>query len=94
VFHAVYTLGYEDIEPLWNLGDIHYRICVEGDPGSVIDLSGSTTPDGVGRPYGYVWTAMAALNAIPQVCEAAPGIVTNLDLGVVQPLGLVGPGTA
>jgi hypothetical protein len=26
---------------------------------------------------------------VPQVCDAAPGVVTHLDLGVVQPRGLV-----
>ena len=32
-----------------------------------------------------------ALQIIPQVCEAAPGMVTHIDLGVVQPRGLVRP---
>ena len=49
----------------------------------------STRPDGAAAHPGYDWTAMAALNAIPAVCDAPPGWVTNLDLGLVQPRGLV-----
>jgi hypothetical protein len=35
------------------------------------------------------WTAMAGVNAIPDVCDAAPGVLTHFDLGVVRPRGLV-----
>ncbi len=38
---------------------------------------------------GYNWTAMGAINAIPDVCDAAPGWLTHLDLGLVRPRGLV-----
>ena len=61
------------------------------------DIDGRTAPlavtgtrraaTGAGRGYG--WTAMGAINAIPRVCEAPPGWVTHLDLGLVQPQGLV-----
>jgi hypothetical protein len=36
---------------------------------------------------------MNGVNAIPAVCDAEPGIVTNLDLGVVHPRGLARPRT-
>jgi hypothetical protein len=32
---------------------------------------------------------MNAVNAIPAVCDAAPGIHMHLDLGLIQPPGLV-----
>jgi hypothetical protein len=32
---------------------------------------------------------MNAINAIPAVCAAAPGIHTHLDLPLVRPVGLV-----
>jgi len=28
---------------------------------------------------------------VPAVCDARPGVVTHLDLGIVQPRGLVRP---
>ena len=38
---------------------------------------------------GYDWTAMGAINAIPDVCDAPPGWLTHLDLGLIRPRGLV-----
>ncbi len=32
---------------------------------------------------------MGAINAIPDVCDAAPGWITHFDLGLVRPRGLV-----
>ena len=45
--------------------------------------------DGTMTHPGYDWTAMGAINAIPEVCDAAPGWLTHLDLGLIQPRGLV-----
>jgi hypothetical protein len=43
-----------------------------------------------GRKYlGLPWTALAGVNVIPDVCDAAPGVVTHFDLGLVKPRGLV-----
>ncbi|HTH27899.1 MAG TPA: hypothetical protein VL918_05470 [Sphingobium sp.] len=89
VFHAIYTVGYDNIEPVWNLGDIHYKVVIEGDPSSEMLLSGHDGADGIGRPYGYVWTAMAVVNAIPAICDAPPGVLTHADLGLVRPRGVV-----
>jgi hypothetical protein len=38
---------------------------------------------------GMIMTAMPAINAIPQVCRARPGIVTYLDLPLIAPRGWV-----
>jgi 4-hydroxy-tetrahydrodipicolinate reductase len=38
---------------------------------------------------GMIMTAMPAIDAIPAVCAAAPGIVTYLDLPLVTPRGFV-----
>jgi hypothetical protein len=38
---------------------------------------------------GHIMTAMPAVNAIPRVVAAAPGIVTYTDLGIPLPRGLV-----
>ncbi|MDQ1479939.1 MAG: hypothetical protein QOI44_800, partial [Actinomycetota bacterium] len=38
---------------------------------------------------GMIMTALPAINAIPQVCRAQPGIVTYLDLPLITPRGWV-----
>ena len=58
---------------------------IEGDPATEVILQGA----GDGRQHpGYVWTAMNAANAIPAVVEAAAGVLTNFDLGLLAPKGL------
>ena len=52
-------------------------------------LEGVDQPDGTMAHPGYNWTAMGAINAIPDVCDAAPGWLTHLDLGMIRPRGLV-----
>ena len=37
---------------------------------------------------GMIATAMPAVHAIPAVCDAAPGIVTYVDLPLVTPKGV------
>jgi 4-hydroxy-tetrahydrodipicolinate reductase len=38
---------------------------------------------------GHIMTAMPAVNAIPAIVAAAPGIVTYADLSLPLPRGLV-----
>ncbi|WP_319455638.1 MULTISPECIES: dihydrodipicolinate reductase [unclassified Mycobacterium] len=90
VFHAIYTTGGPgQLEPAWDWGKTRYRIVIEGDPPTELTLEGVDPLDGAMVHPGYSWTAMGAINAIPDVCDAAPGWVTHLDLGLVQPRGLV-----
>ena len=68
-----------DLEPAWDLGPTGWRITVAGDAPLDIEMRfavpleamGATTP-------GY--TANRAVNAVPVVCEAPPGIRTTVDL--------------
>jgi 4-hydroxy-tetrahydrodipicolinate reductase len=68
-----------DLDPAWDLRDTGWRVTVDGDAPLDVELRfniplermGETTP-------GY--TAHRAVNAVPVVCEAAPGIRTTLDL--------------
>jgi 4-hydroxy-tetrahydrodipicolinate reductase len=68
-----------DLEPAWDLGATGWRVTVDGDAPLVVDLRvaiplermGETTP-------GY--TAHRAVNAVPFVCDAPPGIHTTVDL--------------
>ncbi len=90
VFHAIYMTGDPaTIEPSWDWGKTRYRIVIEGDPPTELTLEGVDQPDGTMAHPGYNWTAMGAINAIPDVCDSPPGWITHLDLGLVRPRGLV-----
>lgn len=90
VFHAIYlTCGPESLDPAWDWGRTRYRIVIDGDPPTEMTLEGVAQPDGSMTHPGYNWTAMGAINAIPDVCDAAPGWLTHLDLGLIRPRGLV-----
>lgn len=86
VFHAMYWTGSaEDLDPAWDFGPTRYQTVIEGDPPTELVLKGARAD----AHAGYDWTAMGAVNAIPAVCDAAAGWLTNLDLGLIQPRGLV-----
>ena len=90
VFEALYATTTSDkLDPPWNFGKTLYRIEIEGDPPTALTLEGVAGPDGKMTHPGYDWTAMGAINAIPDVCDATRGWHTHLDLGLIQPRGLV-----
>lgn len=92
IFHAIYvTAGPEKLDPAWDWGETRYEIVIEGDPATEFTLKGVRQPDGTMSHPGYDWTAMGAINAIPDVCDAAPGWLNHLDLGLIRPRGLVRP---
>lgn len=77
------TVAYEliwrvsnDAAPEWPSGKAHYAVTIDGDPTVTcrLDIDSAT-----GRGTSIA-TAMAAVNAIPAVCAAPPGIKTRLDL--------------
>jgi 2,4-diaminopentanoate dehydrogenase len=90
VYHLYYVMG-DDMEPAWNLGDSRHRIVIEGDPPLELTLMASADADGRHPFLGITWTALLGCTAVPAVCAAKPGMVTHLDLGVVQPRGVVRP---
>jgi hypothetical protein len=75
-------------------GTNRYVVELRGEPATKLTLE-SLEPSVTGDPGypGRVWTAMTAINIIPQVVAAPPGVVTHLDLPVPQPRGLIRPGT-
>jgi hypothetical protein len=90
VFEALYTTcGPDQLDPPWDFGKTQYRIVMDGDPPTEMILGGITQPDSTMTHPGYNWTAMGAINAIPDVCDAEPGWLTHLDLGLIRPRGLV-----
>jgi hypothetical protein len=86
-YHFYWTMG-ENVEPRWDI-DSRYQVVIEGDPPLEVRLMSRPDADGV-RPFlGLPWTGLLGATALPAVCEAEPGVVTHIDLGIVQPHGLV-----
>ena len=74
-----------DLCPEWPTADRDgtYRIIVEGNPNMSCDLQVGLA-DTAGTE-GMVATTMRIVNAIPYVCDAAPGLVSSLDLPLTTP---------
>lgn len=89
-YHFYWTMG-DDIEPKWDNGDSCYRVVIKGDPPLELRLMGGVEEDGRRPFHGLPWTGLLGATVVPAVCDAKPGILTHLDLGVVQPRGLVRP---
>lgn len=69
----------KDLEPGWDLGDTGWHISVQGDAPLEVELRFPVTLDRMAETTpGY--TAHRAVNAVPVVCEAPPGIRTTVDL--------------
>jgi 4-hydroxy-tetrahydrodipicolinate reductase len=68
-----------EIEPAWTLGETGWRVVVEGDTPFDISMKMPKTDESVVEQMGG-YTAHRALNAVPFVCTARPGIVTILDM--------------
>lgn len=79
------------MEPAWDV--CHgYVVDIKGQPRArsqfqILALRDWDEPDYFG--IAMIMTAMPALNAIPAVCAAAPGIVTACDLPLVTARGFV-----
>jgi len=91
--HELYSFDDHDaIEPRpdWE-PYYHYRIVIEGDPGTELILRGSEDARAHAKPgyIGYAWTAMEPVNSIPAVCDAPPGFKSHDGLGLVQVRGIV-----
>ncbi|MGD0380666.1 MAG: dihydrodipicolinate reductase [Acidimicrobiales bacterium] len=80
-----WLMGVADLDPPWTFGPEEERFEVEitGDPNVLVTfkkLHPHSIAEGLARNPGIVATAMHCVNAIPYVCEAAPGLLTYLDL--------------
>lgn len=71
-----------DVEPAWDMRATGWNISVEGDAPLDVDLRFPFPLDRMAElSPGY--TANRAVNAVPFVCDAAPGIRTTLDLPTI-----------
>lgn len=68
-----------EIEPGWTFGDTGWRITVAGDTPFDISIKLPPTSESVAEQMGG-YTAHRAVNAVPYVCAATPGIVTIAEL--------------
>jgi hypothetical protein len=91
VFQSYARMG-ENITPRYDHGPNRYIVEFFGDEPTRFTLEpvNSDLSGDIGYT-GRVWTAMSAVNMIPQVVTAPPGIRTHLDLPLGLPHGLVRP---
>jgi hypothetical protein len=83
-----WLMGEEHLDPAWTFGPERERFEVEvdGDPPVKVTFHGlhpDSLAEGLARNRGIVATANHCVNAIPYVCDAAPGIKTYLDLPLI-----------
>ncbi len=87
----------QTLDPNWTIEEGH-TITVDGRPTVSVKIGYLPPPDFEATTFadfmvlGMIMTAMPAIDAIPAVCAAAPGIVTYLDRPLITPRGLV-PGS-
>jgi 2,4-diaminopentanoate dehydrogenase len=86
----------QTLDPDWKIQEGHV-IRVEGRPTVTATVEYLPPPDFEATTFadfmvlGMIMTAMPAINAIPHVVAAPPGIVTYADLPLPLPKGLVSP---
>ena len=90
-----WLMGEGHLDPPWAFGPEGERFEVEvtGDPCCLTTfrkLHPQSVAAGLARNPGIVATALHCVNAVPAVCEAAPGLKTYLDLPLVA--GRAAPG--
>jgi len=80
----------DDLAPEWPKGNGSYRVIVTGFPKIRCELE-FEDERGDHAVGGVILTATRIVNAIPAVCEAAPGLLSALDLPLVTGRGLYRP---
>lgn len=79
-----------DLEPTWELGSTGWRVVVDGDTPLDVALRIDVPIERMGE-MSPNFTANRAVNAVPAVCAAAPGIRTSVDLPHIVPMLGVSP---
>ena len=73
-----------DLEPAWDVAATGWHISVDGDAPLEIDLRMPIPLERMAA-VSPAYTANRAVNAVPYVCAAAPGIVSTCDLPHLVP---------
>jgi 4-hydroxy-tetrahydrodipicolinate reductase len=76
------------LAPAWPQGKGSYRVLVKGNPGMRCEYE-FWDEHGDHAVGGVLLTATRIVNAIPAVCQAAPGLLSALDLPLVTGRGLL-----
>jgi len=80
----------DDVAPEWPTGNGSYRVIVSGFPKMRCELE-FEDEHGDHAVGGVILTATRLINAVPAVCEAAPGLLSALDLPLITGRGLYRP---
>lgn len=86
----------DDLAPDWPKGrtggtDGIWRVIIDGEPSFDAEFEVGHRPGESHNDHGLLATGMRAVNAIPWVCEAEPGIVDALHLPLTSPVGALHP---
>jgi 4-hydroxy-tetrahydrodipicolinate reductase len=74
-----------DVDPAWDLRETGWHVVVEGDVPLDVNIHFPVAPDDWADTSPGL-TAHRAVNAVPAVCAALPGIRTIIDLPQIVPL--------
>jgi 4-hydroxy-tetrahydrodipicolinate reductase len=74
-----------DLSPFWDVRATGWHIAVDGDAPLDIDMRFDVPMERMGAT-SPAYTANRAVNAVPFVCEAGPGIHTTVDLPTITPV--------
>jgi hypothetical protein len=86
----------EDVAPDWpksRAGGIDgvWRVMIEGEPSFDAEFETGFNSDEDSTDHGLLATGMRAINAIPWVCHAAPGLVDALHIPLTPAIGSLRP---
>jgi 4-hydroxy-tetrahydrodipicolinate reductase len=82
------TRMHDDLAPDWPQSDGGYKVIIRGVPSIELSLD-MADEHGDHAVGGVVLTATRLVNAIPFVCDAAPGLLSALDLPLITGKGLL-----
>jgi hypothetical protein len=77
IVHETVWRMHKAIAPEWPVGK--HSVTIEGRPRIALSLDADWISDGL------LATALHAVNAVPAVCAAGPGVKTRLDLPLIAP---------
>jgi hypothetical protein len=86
----------DDLAPEWPKSrsggtDATWRVMIDGEPSFDAEFEVGYRAGEDENDHGLLATGMRAVNAIPWVCEASPGIVDALHLPLTPPRGALHP---
>lgn len=86
----------DDLAPDWPKGrtggtDGIWRVIIDGEPSFDAEFEVGYRSGDSHNDHGLLATGMRAVNAIPWVCDAEPGIVDALHIPLTSPVGALHP---